>query len=110
MAKAVHDQLMTLDYTMPFTRAHPKAFELAQRVAQYTPEGLNRVFFTCSGSESVDSAMKMALAYHRIRGQGHRQRFVSRERAYHGLAGYGTSIVGTEAFKVGVGPLAGGTA
>ena len=79
---------------MPFTRAHPKAFELAQRVAQHTPEGLNRVFFTCSGSEAVDSAMKMALAYHRIRGQGHRQLFVSlqttqgpRIRLSHGQVG-----------------------
>ena len=94
IAQAVHDQLMTLDYTMPFTRAHPKAFELAQRVAQYTPEGLNRVFFTCSGSESVDSAMKMALAYHRIRGQGHRQLFVSRERAYHGVNMGGVALSG----------------
>jgi beta-alanine--pyruvate transaminase len=94
IAKAVYDQLSTLDYTMPFTRAHPKAFELAQRVAQYTPEGLNRVFFTCSGSESVDSAMKMALAYHRIRGQGHRQLFVSRERAYHGVNMGGVALSG----------------
>ncbi|MFN5882081.1 MAG: aminotransferase class III-fold pyridoxal phosphate-dependent enzyme, partial [Burkholderiales bacterium] len=85
IARAVYDQLSTLDYTMPFTRAHSKAFELAQRVATFTPEGLNRVFFTCSGSESVDTAMKMAMAYHRIRGQGHRQLFVSRERAYHGV-------------------------
>ena len=94
IAKAVYEQLSTLDYTMPFTRAHPKAFELAQRVAAYTPDGLNRVFFTCSGSEAVDSAMKMALAYHRIRGQGHRQLFVSRERAYHGVNMGGVALSG----------------
>jgi len=94
IARAVYDQLSTLDYTMPFTRAHSKAFELAQRVATFTPEGLNRVFFTCSGSESVDTAMKMALAYHRIRGQGHRQLFVSRERAYHGVNLGGVALSG----------------
>ena len=94
IARAVYDQLSTLDYTMPFTRAHSKAFELAQRVATFTPEGLNRVSFTCSGSESVDTAMKMALAYHRIRGQGHRQLFVSRERAYHGVNLGGVALSG----------------
>ena len=94
IAQAVYEQLTTLDYTMPFTRAHPKAFELAQRVAGFTPEGLDRVFFVCSGSESVDSAMKMALAYHRIRGQGHRQLFVSRERAYHGVNMGGVALSG----------------
>jgi len=94
IARAVYDQLSTLDYTMPFTRAHSKAFELAQRVATFTPEGLNRVFFTCSGSESVDTAMKMAMAYHRIRGQGHRQLFVSRERAYHGVNLGGVALSG----------------
>jgi len=94
IARAVYEQLSTLDYTMPFTRAHPKAFELAQRVTRFTPAGLNRVFFTCSGSESVDSAMKMALAYHRIRGQGHRQLFVSRERAYHGVNMGGVALSG----------------
>jgi beta-alanine--pyruvate transaminase len=94
IAQAVFEQLSTLDYTMPFTRAHPKAFELAQRVVGFTPEGLNRVFFTCSGSEAVDSAMKMALAYHRIRGEGHRQLFVSRERAYHGVNMGGVALSG----------------
>ena len=94
IAKAVYEQLTTLDYSMPFTRSHPKAFELAQRVSTFTPEGLNRVFFTCSGSESIDSAMKMALAYHRIRGEGHRQLFVSRERAYHGVNLGGVALSG----------------
>ncbi len=94
IAEAVYNQLNTLDYTMPFTRAHPKAFQLAQEVTQFTPKGLDRVFFVCSGSESVDSAMKMALAYHRIRGQGHRQLFISRERAYHGVNMGGVALSG----------------
>jgi beta-alanine--pyruvate transaminase len=106
IAKAVYEQLSTLDYTMPFTRSHPKAFELAQEITEFTPAGLNRVFFTCSGSESVDSAMKMALAYHRVRGEGHRQLFVSRERAYHGVNMGGVALSGMvnnrRAFGVGL--------
>jgi len=85
IAEAVHRQLLTLDFAGAFLRAHPKAFELASRVVQYTPAGLNRVFFVNSGSEAVDTAMKMALMYHRVRGQSERQIFVSRERAYHGV-------------------------
>ena len=94
IAKAVYEQLSTLDYTMPFTRAHPKAFELAEQIAGFTPGELNRIFFCCSGSESIDSAMKIALAYHRVRGQGHRQLFVSRERAYHGVNMGGVALSG----------------
>ena len=85
IAEAVGRQAAQLDYSPAFQFGHPLSFELANRIVSFMPEGLNRVFFTCSGSESVDSAMKMALAYHRIRGQGHRQLFVSRERAYHGV-------------------------
>jgi beta-alanine--pyruvate transaminase len=94
IADAVYQQLTTLDYTMPFTRGHPKAFQLAREVAEFTPKGLDRIFFVCSGSESVDSAMKMALAYHRVRGQGHRQIFISRERAYHGVNMGGVALSG----------------
>jgi beta-alanine--pyruvate transaminase len=94
IAEAVYEQLTTLDYTMPFTRAHPKAFQLAREVTEFTPKGLDRVFFVCSGSEAVDSAMKMALAYHRMRGQGHRQIFISRERAYHGVNMGGVALSG----------------
>jgi beta-alanine--pyruvate transaminase len=94
IAQAVYEQLQTLDFTAPFLRAHPKAFELAERVAQYTPAGINRVFFTNSGSESVDTAMKMALAYHRVQGQPQRQMFVARERAYHGVNMGGVSLAG----------------
>ena len=76
IADAVHEQLMTLDYSAPFNLGHPAAFEVARRVAQLTPEGLDHVFFANSGSEAVDSAMKIALAYHYAKGQGQRQRFV----------------------------------
>jgi beta-alanine--pyruvate transaminase len=106
IAQAVYEQLTTLDYTMPFTRAHPKAFLLAEQVAQFTPQGLDRIFFVCSGSEAVDSAMKMALAYHRVRGQGQRQLFISRERAYHGVNMGGVALSGMinnrKAFGVGL--------
>ncbi len=94
IADAVHQQLMTLDFTAPFLRAHAKAFELAQRISEYTPEGLNRIFFVNSGSESIDTAMKMALMYHRVRGQSQRQLFVSRERAYHGVNLGGVALAG----------------
>ena len=94
IAEAVYQQLQTLDFTAPFLRAHPKAFELAQRVSEYTPADLNRIFFVNSGSEAVDTAMKMALMYHRVRGQSQRQLFVSRERAYHGVNMGGIALAG----------------
>jgi len=106
IADAVHQQLLTLDYTPSFTRAHPKAFELATRVTEFTPPGLDRVFFTNSGSEAVDTAMKIALAYHRVRGEGQRTMFVSRERAYHGVNMGGVALSGLvknrESFGAGV--------
>ncbi len=94
IAEAVYRQLQTLDFTAPFLRAQPKAFELAQRVTEFTPAGMNRVFFVNSGSEAVDTAMKMALMYHRVRGQPQRQLFVSRERAYHGVNMGGVALAG----------------
>jgi beta-alanine--pyruvate transaminase len=94
IAEAVYQQLLTLDFTAPFLRAHPKAFELAQRVSEYTPADLNRIFFVNSGSEAVDTAMKMALMVHRVRGQSQRQLFVSRERAYHGVNMGGIALAG----------------
>ena len=106
IAEAVYRQLQTLDFTAPFLRAHPKAFELAQRVTEYTPAGLDRVFFVNSGSEAVDTAMKIALMYHRVRGQAQRQIFISRERAYHGVNMGGTALSGMvnnrRAFGMGV--------
>ena len=94
IADAVGKQLRELDFCAPFLRAHPKQFELATRVAELTPGDLNRVFFCNSGSESVDTAMKVALAYHQARGQGGRNVFVSRERAYHGVNFGGVALSG----------------
>lgn len=94
IAEAVGRQLAELDFTAPFLRAHPKQFELATRVAGHTPGDLNRVFFANSGSEAVESAMKVALAYHQARGQSGRTMFVSRERAYHGVNFGGIALGG----------------
>jgi len=94
IADAVGKQLRELDFCAPFTRGHPKQFELATRVAELTPGDLNRIFFCNSGSESVDTAMKLALAYHQARGQGGRNVFVSRERAYHGVNMGGVALSG----------------
>ena len=94
IAKAVHDQLLTNDYTPPFQLGHPGSFELASKVARITPDPINHVFFVNSGSESIDTALKIVMAYHRARGEGHRTRFVSRERAYHGVNIGGVSLAG----------------
>ncbi len=110
IAEAVYNQLLELDYGPPFQGGHPPQFELARRVAQLTPEGIDRVFFGNSGSEAVETAIKIALAYHRARGEGTRMRFVSRERAYHGVNIGGTSLAGLvknrEAFGVGMAGVA----
>ena len=94
IADAVSAQLRELDFAAPFTRGHPRQFELATRVAELTPGDLDRIFFTNSGSEAVDTAMKIALAYHQARGQAGRTMFVSRERAYHGVNFGGVSLAG----------------
>ena len=106
IADAVHRQLATLAYTAPFQLGHELSFELARRLAELTPQGMNRVFFVNSGSEAVDTAIKIAMAYHYARGEGQRQRLVSRERAYHGVNIGGTSLSGMvknrQAFGVGM--------
>jgi beta-alanine--pyruvate transaminase len=94
IAAAVAKQLETLDFTPSFQRSHPGAFELADGVAALTPAGLDHVFFCNSGSEAVDTAMKVALAYHLARKEGQRNYFVSRERAYHGVNIGGTALSG----------------
>ena len=91
---AVARQLSELDYCAPFQTGQPLSFELAGRIAALTPGNLDYVFFGNSGSEAVDTALKIALAYHRARGEGQRMRFVSRERAYHGVNIGGTSLSG----------------
>ena len=94
IAEAVYKQLSELDFTPSFLRGHDKTFELADKIAAMMPEGLDRIFFVNSGSEAVETAMKMALNYHRVRGQGNRQMFVSRERAYHGVNFGGVALSG----------------
>ncbi|HYM26682.1 MAG TPA: aspartate aminotransferase family protein [Steroidobacteraceae bacterium] len=94
ITQAVASQLETLDYAPPFQMGHPGAFELANELVKIAPAGLDHVFFTNSGSESVDTALKIALAYHRMRGEGTRTRLIGRERAYHGVGFGGISVGG----------------
>jgi beta-alanine--pyruvate transaminase len=94
ITEAVARQLETLDYAPPFQMGHPGAFELASLVAKISPAGLDHVFFTNSGSESVETALKIALAYHRVRGDGARTRLIGRERGYHGVNFGGISVGG----------------
>ncbi len=94
IADAVAAQLNEMDYIPHFQFAHPSSFELANRLGRITPGDLNHVFFVNSGSEAIDTALKIAMAFHRARGDGQRTRFVSRERAYHGVNLGGTSLSG----------------
>ena len=91
---AVQRQAARLDYAPAFGFASLEVFKLAERVAELAPADLDHVLFTNSGSEAVDSALKVALAYHRVRGEGHRSRFIGRERAYHGMGFGGISVGG----------------
>tara|TARA_R100000005_G_scaffold95273_2_gene76143 strand:- start:8163 stop:9491 length:1329 start_codon:yes stop_codon:yes gene_type:complete len=91
---AVSKQIAELDYAPSFQMGHPKVFELAARVTGMFPSGLDHIFFTNSGSESVDTALKIALAYHRARGEGTRTRLIGRERGYHGTGFGGISVGG----------------
>ena len=94
IVEAIQKQAAELDYAPAFQMGHPKAFELAARLTNLTPAGLDHVFFTNSGSESVETALKMALAYHRARGEGGRFRLIGRERGYHGVNFGGISVGG----------------
>ncbi|HSS84739.1 MAG TPA: aspartate aminotransferase family protein, partial [Reyranella sp.] len=91
---AIAEQAAELDYAPAFQMGHPKAFELAARHAALLPGDLNHAFYCNSGSEAVDSALKIALAYHRANGQGTRTRFIGRERGYHGVGFGGISVGG----------------
>ncbi|NHF72218.1 aspartate aminotransferase family protein [Paracoccus xiamenensis] len=94
ISEAIATQVATLDYAPAFQMGHPAAFELANRVVALAPDNMEHVFFTNSGSESVDTALKIALAYHRVRGEGTRTRFIGRERGYHGVGFGGISVGG----------------
>ncbi|MBB1161157.1 aspartate aminotransferase family protein [Aquariibacter albus] len=108
IVQAIQAQAAELDFAPPFNMGHPLAFTLADRLAQIAPAGLDRVFFTNSGSESVETALKMALAYHRLRGEGQRTRLIGRECGYHGVNFGGISVGGMVANRKMFGSLLAG--
>ena len=85
ITEAVTKQLETLDYAQPFQQGFGGSFELATRISKHTPADLNKMFYTICGSTAVETAIKIAVAYHRAKGNAHRFRFVGRERGYHGM-------------------------
>ncbi len=105
IVEAIRKQAGTMDYSPAFQMGHPGAFRVAERVAKLAPGDLERVFFTNSGSEAVDTALKIALAYHRARGEGHRSVLVGRERGYHGAGFGGISVGGMPANRKAFGSL-----
>ncbi len=108
IVQAIQAQAAEMDFAPPFQMAHPKAFELAERVAAIAPPGMDKVFFTNSGSEAVETALKMALAYHRVRGEASRTRLIGRERGYHGVNFGGISVGGIAANRKMFGNMLGG--
>jgi len=94
IVEAIRRQAGEMDYAPSFQMGHPLAFELAEKLVQLTPRELNRVFYMNSGSEAVETALKMAIAYHRVRGEGSRTRLIGRERGYHGVNFGGISVGG----------------
>ena len=94
IVEAIQTQAAVMDFAPTFQMGHPIAFQAAARLAEITPEGMDRVFFTNSGSESADTALKIALAYHRARGESGRTRLIGRERGYHGVGFGGMSVGG----------------
>lgn len=108
IVEAVQKQIATLDYAPHFNFGTPQAFELATTLADQFPEGLNHVFFTNSGSESVDTALKIALHYHRMRGDASRTRLIGRERGYHGTGFGGISVGGIVKNRMHFGSLLNG--
>ena len=102
---AVQNQAAELDYATAFNMSHPKAFELAEKVSSLTPKGLDRIFYGNSGSEAVETAMKVALAYHASKGDGQKSKFVGREKGYHGVNFGGVSVGGLTPNTKSFGPL-----
>lgn len=94
IVEAIQEQAAELDYAPAFQMGHPKAFELANALVSIAPKGLDHVLYTNSGSESVETALKVALAYHRVKGDGSRFRLIGRERGYHGVNFGGISVGG----------------
>ncbi|MBB2696776.1 aspartate aminotransferase family protein [Rhizobium phaseoli] len=108
ITEAIREQAGELDYAPAFQLGHPKAFELANRLVDIAPEGMNHVLYTNSGSESVETALKVALAYHRVKGNGSRFRLIGRERGYHGVNFGGISVGGIVANRKMFGTLLAG--
>jgi beta-alanine--pyruvate transaminase len=108
IVKAIADQAGELDFAPPFQMGHPKAFALAEEVAKLSPPGMNKVFFANSGSEAVETALKMAIAYHRVKGEASRTRLIGRERGYHGVNFGGISVGGMVANRKMFGSLLAG--
>src|SRR3954462_7217506 len=109
IVEAVQKQVAQMDFAPTFNMGHPLAFEFADRLAAIAPERFSRVFFTNSGSESADTALKIALAYHRARGEGQRFRLIGRERGYHGVNFGGMAVGGIPINRKVFGPgVAGG--
>ncbi|OOY13042.1 aspartate aminotransferase family protein [Thioclava marina] len=105
ITEAIQKQAAELDYAPAFQMGHPAAFELANRIIDIAPEGMEHVFYTNSGSESVETALKLAIAYHRARGDGARTRLIGRERGYHGVNFGGISVGGIVTNRKVFGPL-----
>ncbi len=105
ITEAIRRQAGEMDYAPPFQMGHPKAFELATRVAGLLPEGFSNVFFTNSGSEAVETALKIAIAWHRARGDAGRYRLIGREKGYHGVNYGGISVGGIGPNRKSFGPL-----
>ena len=105
IVEAVQNQVAELDYATAFNMSHQKAFELAEKISSLTPEGLDRIFYGNSGSEAVETAMKVALAYHASKGEGQRTKFIGREKGYHGVNFGGVSVGGLTPNRKSFGPL-----
>lgn len=108
ITQAIIEQAGTMDFAPPFQMSHPKAFEAASNLAGMAPEGLNRVFFCNDGSEAVDTALKMALSYHRLNGDALRTRLIGRERGYHGVGFGGIAVGGIAGNRKQFGPTLAG--
>ena len=108
IVEAIQQQAATMDYASTFQMGHPKVFEAASALAGIAPQGLNRVFFCNDGSEAVDSALKIALAYHQMRGDGLRTRLIGRERGYHGVGFGGIAVGGIAGNRKHFGPMLAG--
>ena len=105
ITQAVSEMVGQLDFAPTFQMGHPAAFDLAEQLMEYTGHKFGHVFYTNSGSEAVDTALKMALAYHRARGEGGRTRLIGRERGYHGVGFGGLSVGGIGNNRKSFGPL-----